>query len=318
MSLQAVAGSPFVIFKPKPYLAVSFAAQSPKVQSSDPPNSANAQSGDTRLDPTLAQQMASLQKAMLTMQSRLEQVEKRIQIAQTIGKVAPATVSIHSYLEIDGKKEHKTGSGFWIQCQDGKSRIVTNAHVIVHKPLSEDGTPDETVKAKSLLKKTQKVYLYTPSDKDKDIEVKTMAAKPLKSKDAQAYAVNTRLDLAVLEPQDVGFVLPKAITPLSFQDFKTQSPQMGESVFKIGTGHHQPDSVSVGVISRLERIRPNQSIYIQTDLAINPGDSGGPLVNLDGKVIGVNVRKVRNAEGIGLSIPAPAAVQQLQAWGFLA
>ena len=265
-----------------------------------------------------------LKKELLALKSRLGTVEKRTHIAQTIAAVAPATVSIHSYLEMDGKKEHKTGSGFWIQCQDGKPRIVTNAHVIVHKPLSQNETKDEAGKAKSFLKKTQKVYLYTPSDKDKDIEVKTSVAKPLKSKEVQAYAVNTRLDLAVLEPQDVGFVLPKTMTPLSFQNFKMQSPQIGESVFKIGTGHHQPDSVSVGVISRLERIRPiqpnhpNQAIYIQTDLAINPGDSGGPLVNLDGKVVGVNVRKVKNAEGIGLSIPAPAVVEQLQAWGYLA
>jgi S1-C subfamily serine protease len=255
-------------------------------------------------------QIEDLKRDLLALQSRLAIVERRTNIAQTIGKVAPATVSIRSFVERNGKKEHQTGSGFWIQCQDGKPRIVTNAHVIVHKAPLENGTPQ----GKSLLKKTQQVYLYTPSDQEKDIEVKTVVSK-LKDR---SIAVNTRLDLAVLEPEDARYVLPKTITPLSFQDFKTQSPRMGETVFKIGTGRLQPDSVSVGVISRPERLRRDESMYIQSDLAINPGDSGGPLVNLDGKVIGVNVKKVKNAEGIGLSIPAPAAVQQLTSWGFLA
>lgn len=49
---------------------------------------------------------------------------------------------------------------------------------------------------------------------------------------------------------------------------------------------------------------------IQTDAAINPGNSGGALFNMQGQVIGVNSSKIAstNYEGMGFAVPTKTAV----------
>ena len=49
---------------------------------------------------------------------------------------------------------------------------------------------------------------------------------------------------------------------------------------------------------------------IQTDAAINPGNSGGALFNMQGQVIGINSSKIASTEyeGMGFSVPSSTAV----------
>ncbi|MCP4568106.1 MAG: PDZ domain-containing protein [FCB group bacterium] len=91
--------------------------------------------------------------------------------------------------------------------------------------------------------------------------------------------------------------------------------QVGQSVLAMGSPLALSRSVSMGVISTVNRFFPGDirlpsgektgryNTWLQTDAAINPGNSGGPLVNFDGEVVGINTRGVFFAENIGFSIP---------------
>ena len=69
-------------------------------------------------------------------------------------------------------------------------------------------------------------------------------------------------------------------------------------------------TVTLGIISALNRRVGRQQGLIQTDAAINNGNSGGPLFNAVGQVIGINTLVVRStsegnvAEGLGFAIPS--------------
>ena len=93
--------------------------------------------------------------------------------------------------------------------------------------------------------------------------------------------------------------------------------KVGQRAFAIGSPFGLSGTLTVGIVSRIDRNRG----LIQTDAAINPGNSGGPLINSQGQVIGVNTAiATRNANagnvGIGFAIPVDsilpfvAAVQE--------
>jgi len=91
--------------------------------------------------------------------------------------------------------------------------------------------------------------------------------------------------------------------------------QVGQTVLAMGSPLALSRSVSMGVISTVNRFFPGDirlpsgektgryNTWLQTDAAINPGNSGGPLVNLKGEVVGINTRGVFFAQNIGFSIP---------------
>jgi len=102
--------------------------------------------------------------------------------------------------------------------------------------------------------------------------------------------------------------------------------EVGEFVLAMGSPLGLARSVSLGVVSSLNRYFPDGQLaagvptgryntWIQTDAAINPGNSGGPLVDLDGEVIGVNARAITViGENLGFAIPinlVKEVVQQL-------
>jgi len=96
---------------------------------------------------------------------------------------------------------------------------------------------------------------------------------------------------------------------------RSESLQVGQTVLAMGSPLALSRSVSMGVISTINRFFPGDirlpsgektgryNTWLQTDAAINPGNSGGPLVNLDGEVVGINTRGVFFAQNIGFSIP---------------
>jgi serine protease Do len=88
--------------------------------------------------------------------------------------------------------------------------------------------------------------------------------------------------------------------------------QQGDWVMAIGNPFNLGHTVTVGVVSALDRpfggTATRQQPMIQTDAAINPGNSGGPLLNIRGEVIGMNTAIYTDAQraaniGIGFATP---------------
>jgi serine protease Do len=85
--------------------------------------------------------------------------------------------------------------------------------------------------------------------------------------------------------------------------------RVGDWVVAIGNPFGFSSSVSVGIISALDRkigAGPYDQ-FLQTDAAINPGNSGGPLFNLKGEVVGMNTAiygGTGGSVGIGFAVPS--------------
>jgi serine protease Do len=139
-----------------------------------------------------------------------------------------------------------------------------------------------------------RVSLYGEDD-DQAYEAKVIGRDPL-------------TDSALIElTQKPDHMLPEA----KFGDSSQMQP--GDWVMAIGNPFGLAHTVSVGVISALERpfaVAEGRSAQVlQTDAAINPGNSGGPLLNLRGEVIGINTAIYTDARqqgniGIGFAIPS--------------
>src|SRR6186713_1015674 len=138
-----------------------------------------------------------------------------------------------------------------------------------------------------------KVSLYGEDD-DQEYDAKVVGRDPL-------------TDSALIElTQKPDHTLPE----VKFGDSAQMQP--GDWVMAIGNPFGLAHTVSVGVISALERpftVAEGRSAQVlQTDAAINPGNSGGPLLNLRGEVIGINTAIYTDSRqqgniGIGFAMP---------------
>ena len=141
-------------------------------------------------------------------------------------------------------------------------------------------------------------------DKALSIEVMDCQGKAHK---AIIVGTDPGTDLAVLKipPSEC----PSNIPPLGDSD----KLMVGQKVMAIGNPYGLDNTLTVGVISALNRSLPTPTLelsnnVIQTDAAINPGSSGGPLVDSRGEVIGVNTAMVgKGAQNIGFAIPINVA-----------
>ena len=127
---------------------------------------------------------------------------------------------------------------------------------------------------------------------------------------ADLLGVDATADLAVLRIA--------AGRKLTWIDLSEGSPAMiGETVIAIGNPFGLSHTVTVGVVSALDRsIRTNDAVYhrfLQTDASINPGNSGGPLLNLAGELVGINTAIYARGEGIGFAIPRERVQRVVQA-----
>jgi S1-C subfamily serine protease len=205
--------------------------------------------------------------------------------AQIYDRLAPGVVTILSLFEsgasiLDDGGEGGQGSGFVI---DGDGYIATNAHVVT----SDSGGRAEQV--------------FVEFSDGNRVEAKIVGVDP-------------NADVALLKVDPSGL----ALTPLRLG--VSHGIAVGEPVAAIGSPFGERQSLSIGVISAIDRNIESLTRFqigdaIQTDAAINPGNSGGPLLNAHGRVLGINAQiksQSGGGEGVGFAIPVDAVSRSLR------
>jgi serine protease Do len=129
--------------------------------------------------------------------------------------------------------------------------------------------------------------------------------------EGQVVKVNTADDLAVIRTD---IRLP--VRQIRFADMKDL--MIGETVIAIGNPLGLENSVTVGVLSGINRVFKNLECeyecqgLLQIDAPINPGNSGGALFNADGELMGINLAVVAGAQNIGFAVPVGRVIRLLE------
>ncbi|XVE89657.1 hypothetical protein DITRI_Ditri20bG0013200 [Diplodiscus trichospermus] len=193
-------------------------------------------------------------------------------IANAAAKVAPAVVNLAVPQEFYGFSSGRSmGSGTII---DANGTILTCAHVVV-----DHHGRRVTSKGK--------------------VEVTLQDGRTF-----EGTVVNADMH------SDIAIVKIRSRTPLPAAKLGSSSKlRPGDWVIAVGCPLSLQNTVTAGIVSCVDRKSSDLGLggmrreYLQTDCAINDGNSGGPLVNIDGEIVGVNVMRVLNADGLGFSVP---------------
>lgn len=219
-------------------------------------------------------------------------------VSEVVDKVMPSIVSITnmSVEEVQSffggtyqRQSEGAGTGIIIGKNDSELLIVTNNHVVEGSDTLTVTFADET-SVDANIKGTDSAY---------DIAVIAVPLDSISDDTLNAVSVATLGDSTQLK--------------------------VGEPAIAIGNALGYGQSVTVGVISALDRsvattdsqtgeTTENSVKLIQTDAAINGGNSGGALVNVNGEVIGINSAKLigESVEGIGYAIPISDVADLIQ------
>ena len=182
------------------------------------------------------------------------------------------------------------GSGFFIS---DEGEIVTNAHVVT------DGQAVTETGGGSDINEANEVYVQLP---DRN------------SVKAEVVGFDPFADIALLKVNPDGL----DVDPVDFASIEDVG--IGEEVAAIGSPFGERQSLSVGVVSQLDRSIPSLTEFtidgaIQTDASINPGNSGGPLLDAEGKVVGVNQQIDTTSganQGVGFAVPVDLVTRSVE------
>lgn len=188
-------------------------------------------------------------------------------------RVGPGVVTVFSEFG-EGGDEEGVGSGFVL---GERGEIVTNAHVVT------EGEGRDITRAEA-------VYVQFADRNQVPAEI---------------VGFDPNADIALLRVQRGGLTL----RPLQLGS--ARAVKVGAPVAAIGSPYGEPQSLSTGIISGVDRTIESLTGFsisgaIQTDAAINRGNSGGPLVDGAGRVLGVNsqIRSTSGGgEGVGYAVP---------------
>jgi S1-C subfamily serine protease len=196
---------------------------------------------------------------------------------------APGVVTVISTgLQSATGDEEGLGSGFVIS---GDGEIATNAHVVT----SGEG---------AAIRKASNVYVRFGDGNQVPAEVR---------------GFDPFSDVALLK------VDPRGLTLRPLPLGSTADLHVGAPVAAIGSPFAEEQSLSVGVISGLDRSIESLTGFattgaIQTDAAINHGNSGGPLLDGRGRVLGINAQiqtSTGDGSGVGFAVPADVVRRSL-------
>jgi S1-C subfamily serine protease len=201
---------------------------------------------------------------------------------------APGVVTVISYFG-GGGPTRALGSGFVL---DGKGEIATNAHVV----LQNEGRPS-----------TRAREVYVQFADGNQVRARIVGTDP----DADAALLRIDGGGVTLRPLPLG---------------SSARLRVGEPVIAMGSPFGERQSLSVGVISGLDRTIQSLTRFqisgaIQTDAAINRGISGGPLLDARGRVVGINAQTSSDGaggSGVGFAVPidlVKRSLTQLRAEG---
>ena len=131
--------------------------------------------------------------------------------------------------------------------------------------------------------------------------------------EAEIVGVDPNADVALLHVNPAGL----SLTPIRLGH--SAGIDVGEPVAAIGSPFGERQSLSVGVVSAVDRNISSLTRFgigdaIQTDAAINPGNSGGPLLDAKGAVLGINAQIKTDSgggEGVGFAVPVDAVRRSL-------
>jgi len=200
---------------------------------------------------------------------------------------APGVVTVVSLFGAEslselGDSSGGVGSGFVLS---GDGEIATNAHVVTTGEVPN-------------LREARKVFVEFADGNQVEATVR---------------GYDPEADIALLKVDPEGLTL----RPLPLGD--SDKVEVGTPVAAIGSPFSERQSLSVGVVSAIDRSISGLTAFqiagaIQTDAAINPGNSGGPLVDPDGEVIGINQQIKTSSgggEGVGFAVPVDVARRSL-------
>jgi S1-C subfamily serine protease len=222
----------------------------------------------------------------------------RVEVVEGIGKeggfeaariydqLSPGVVTVLSLFGeastlLEDGGEGGQGSGFVL---DGQGYIATNAHVVTAETNDSE--------------RAQQVF----------VEFSDGNRVP-----ARIVGTDPNADVALLKVDPEGL----SLTPLPLG--RSEAIRVGQPVAAIGSPFGERQSLSVGVVSAIDRNIQSLTRFgignaIQTDAAINPGNSGGPLLDGRGRVIGINAQiksQSGGGEGVGFAIPVDTVSRSL-------
>jgi len=203
-------------------------------------------------------------------------------------RLAPGVVTILSIFDggaslLEDGGEGGQGSGFVV---DGDGYIATNAHVVTTERRNGTARADD---------------VYVEFSDGNRVAATIVGDDP-----------NADVALLKVDPADL------SLTPLRLG--RSASIAVGDPVAAIGSPFGERQSLSIGVVSALDRTIQSLTRFqigdaIQTDAAINPGNSGGPLLDARGRVIGINAQirsQSGGGEGVGFAIPVDTVRRSLR------